>query len=358
MPTKTMLRMPPPKSWEEFQEISKDAFSIKWDTSDLQIHGRQGQGQHGVDIFGSDDLARRVGIECKNYSQQVSFSLIKDAVLKAEKFSPPLNSFFFATATPRDAKIQKKIRLLSNERLNKNKFSVGILFWEDIFSELCKSDQLFKKHYPDFSSNPISSLNSSQALAALELSYMGMFMKEYVELVFGFFGEMANENPYQIHRLTSTTRICSNTLFPGCTEVKQIEDYCNRLENLCLDIFHGRYKSKDGWQKVDYYLEAIHSLLTSLESTLTGDLLGIFIMGKTLAYCDLVKNPTEECFTKNESIKIKRGLKIAIKASKAQVKVLKMVDKNTNKVPESVRSIVEPIYIAAKKGIQDKLIEK
>ncbi|MGH7297643.1 MAG: hypothetical protein ACRELB_22085 [Polyangiaceae bacterium] len=65
MPTYASAVVPPPKSWEEFQDITLSALRVRWRTTDLQHNGRQGQPQAGVDIHGRDDRGRRAGVQCK-----------------------------------------------------------------------------------------------------------------------------------------------------------------------------------------------------------------------------------------------------------------------------------------------------
>ncbi|WP_395664429.1 hypothetical protein [Methylocella sp.] len=52
MPTLTGLVLPPPGSWDEFEESALSAAKLRWNSTDLYRHGRQGQRQDGVDIFG------------------------------------------------------------------------------------------------------------------------------------------------------------------------------------------------------------------------------------------------------------------------------------------------------------------
>ena len=93
MPTLSSMKIPPPKSWEEFEEITLDACKIKWENPDLQMHGRQGQAQCGVDIYGANHIFKNIGVQCKNYESELSLSLIKDEIRKAETFTPKIEMF-------------------------------------------------------------------------------------------------------------------------------------------------------------------------------------------------------------------------------------------------------------------------
>jgi hypothetical protein len=136
MPTLANMLIPPPKSWDEFQDITLSALKLRWRSANLQQNGRQGQAQAGVDVYGPDDLGRHAGVQCKQTTDELELSTVLAEVKKAEAFKPALEAFFMATTGKRDAKIQTDVRLLSENRLKVSKFPVGVLFWEDIVQDL------------------------------------------------------------------------------------------------------------------------------------------------------------------------------------------------------------------------------
>ena len=58
-----------PTSWDEFEDIARDVYSRIWRDPHAQRHGRTGQPQHGVDIYGRPHglAGRYVGVQCKRY---------------------------------------------------------------------------------------------------------------------------------------------------------------------------------------------------------------------------------------------------------------------------------------------------
>ena len=78
MPTLSNINLPTPKSWDEFEEITLDALRIKWDSPNLQRHGRQGQPQAGVDVYGDDNLSQAAGVQCKKYDTDLTLKIIED----------------------------------------------------------------------------------------------------------------------------------------------------------------------------------------------------------------------------------------------------------------------------------------
>ncbi|WP_116870100.1 hypothetical protein [Vibrio splendidus] len=154
MPTTTTSRLPPPTSWDEFEDVCKSSFSLRWANPNLARHGRQGQKQDGVDIYGVDSLQNFVGIQCKNTISTISQQLIENEILKAEQFNPQLNALYIATTADRDVHIQAFSRMLSEERRTQNKFPVDVIFWPDIVHDLSREDAVIRQHFPQYFSLP------------------------------------------------------------------------------------------------------------------------------------------------------------------------------------------------------------
>lgn len=152
MPTIASSVVPPPKSWDEFEDITLSAAKIRWGSKDFERHGRAGQKQDGVDVFGHDESGNLIGIQCKNTVDGISIDTIEAEIIKAETFKPDIKSLYIATTAKRDAPIQKHILSISAARKLASKFSVRILFWDDICGDLAADDDVFFAHYPQFRS--------------------------------------------------------------------------------------------------------------------------------------------------------------------------------------------------------------
>jgi hypothetical protein len=150
MPTIASSVVPPPQSWDEFEDITLAAAKLRWGSADFQRHGRTGQKQDGVDVFGHDDDDRHIGVQCKNTVGGISMGIIMEEVTNAEMFEPPLDRLYIATTARRDAPLQKNVRILTEKRRSEGKFRVGILFWDDVCQDLATDDDVFFAHYPQF----------------------------------------------------------------------------------------------------------------------------------------------------------------------------------------------------------------
>ncbi|MBZ3802466.1 hypothetical protein K9O81_18555 [Leclercia adecarboxylata] len=148
MVTYNTMHLNTPKSWDEFEDICKSSFQLRWHNPNLTRHGRSGQKQDGVDIYGHDNFDLFVGIQCKNTVLTLSNSVIDEEVAKAEMFEPPISALYIATTAPRDAALQAYVRKINQARHLINKFPVSIVFWDDITSDLTKDTDVLRQHYP------------------------------------------------------------------------------------------------------------------------------------------------------------------------------------------------------------------
>lgn len=164
MPTFSQIKLPRPKSWNDFEDIVVSAINSLQPISVPQRVGRQGQAQKGIDIEFEDYMSRLTGVQCKN-TDKISLTAMQAEIAKAESYKPALESYIFAVAFARDARTHKQVNLLSHERSRQNKFRVGIWFWEDIAFFLSRDLSELARHYPEMftsSAAPMASQSSMQ----------------------------------------------------------------------------------------------------------------------------------------------------------------------------------------------------
>lgn len=156
MPTYADSRVNPPKSWDEFEDIVCSAAKSRWGNPDFTRHGRQGQAQAGVDVYGRDHKGRLVGLQCKNSWAGLSLKTIEAEIENAKDFDPPLHYLYLATTAPSDATLQKEVRVVSDARGKQGLFGVSILFWGDIWQDLTRDESRLFQHYPQLRPADIS----------------------------------------------------------------------------------------------------------------------------------------------------------------------------------------------------------
>lgn len=232
MPTIYGMKLPEPSDWQEFEVITRDAMQLKWASPTLQPNGRPGQEQHGVDIYGPDHLGRPTAIQCKNTVGKLSFKKVNAEVDNAEAFQGQLLALYIATTAKRDAVLQKDVRLLSEQRVAAGKFAVGLLYWDDIYSGLTLDPRVLKNHYPNLviGSGAAKGSPSEVRLAALVLGYYGGYFWEFIELLFGEAGWMADEDPLQLRTIVRMLKVNSRILSPD--DAQDIQQWVSSVESL------------------------------------------------------------------------------------------------------------------------------
>lgn len=155
MPNLNRFQIPPPRSWDEFEDLCLDLWSRLWADNNAQKNGRKGQAQNGVDVFGDDSSKLiPVGVQCKGkdvYSHaQVTQAELDAEIAKAENFKPQIKHFILATTASQDQAIQEYAREISEKRKSSGKFTVTVVSWEWIMSKLGDYPELVAKYYGEF----------------------------------------------------------------------------------------------------------------------------------------------------------------------------------------------------------------
>jgi hypothetical protein len=113
--------IPPPKGDDDFEELARALFSAVWKDPGTKLHGRSGQGQDGVDVYGEDRAGGTGlnGVQCKQHGSATPVTdkaLVKELQEEVEKvkgFRPPLKRFIFATTARRSAALDQEARDLT-----------------------------------------------------------------------------------------------------------------------------------------------------------------------------------------------------------------------------------------------------
>lgn len=164
----------PPKEWGTFEDLCHALFKRIWQDPLAQKNGRRGQAQHGVDVFGSPNGDRRSyhGIQCKgkdsNYGSKAKWSEVLAEITNADKFSPKLEGWVFATTAPADGTLQKAARELSIKRRAKGLFSIDVLGWEEIQALMAGTPEVIAEFYPEHIDHLPQVIEALRTLPSLE----------------------------------------------------------------------------------------------------------------------------------------------------------------------------------------------
>lgn len=147
------VEIAPPLNWQDFERLTHDFSKAQWKDDYAERHGRQGQAQAGVDVYGTNNSSHEfTGIQCKKKNQsevpskQLTEAEIDKEVEAAKLFSPELDRFVIATTGPRDANLQAHVRELNQSKLV---FKVSLMFWEDYQEFLNNHPELLYRYYKE-----------------------------------------------------------------------------------------------------------------------------------------------------------------------------------------------------------------
>src|SRR5262249_21377951 len=153
--------IPKPKDWQDFERKARVLFECILDDPQTQTHGRGGQEQSGVDIFGrrGGGTGLLVGVQCKGkdggYGRRVTENELRREVERARKFNPPLEEFILITTAPDDREIQEKARLLELEvRKQGWPLSIAVWGWNALEQRISEHHRALNAFHPD--ATPIS----------------------------------------------------------------------------------------------------------------------------------------------------------------------------------------------------------
>ncbi len=143
--------LPPPRDWQVFEDLCRDLWVKLWRDPHAQKHGRTGQKQRGVDVFGQPAGGSAwEGVQCKRYERQLTREEIEHEVDEARTFRPGLRRLIVATTTKRDVGTQEIVREISDAEEAKGSFPVKMWSWDDITETLAKHHDLLRHYYPAY----------------------------------------------------------------------------------------------------------------------------------------------------------------------------------------------------------------
>lgn len=142
---------PPPRSWEQFEELCADVFQSAWRDPALVRHGRAGQRQFGVDIVARSGAIYPIGLQCKRRAKwpvkKLTTAEIDAEVNEARKFTPALKAFYLLTTAPDDTKLQGHVRKLNEQQDKAGSFEVVLLGWSEIVRRATLDRAVASKHF-------------------------------------------------------------------------------------------------------------------------------------------------------------------------------------------------------------------
>lgn len=135
------VHVPRPKVWQTFE--SGSALLWREILKDPSIHrfGRNGQAQHGMDMFGyrDGDTSKIVGVQCKckGLDEQATEKEFREDFEKALKYEPKLTEYFFTSTAKDDVALHTlAAKLTEEQRLLGRNIIVRAWGWDTLEDEI------------------------------------------------------------------------------------------------------------------------------------------------------------------------------------------------------------------------------
>lgn len=156
------FQQPPPKGWDQFEDLCADIFQLEWQDPMLVRHGRAGQPQHGVDIVGRHGAEWPVAVQCKNKSvwpvKRLTATELDEEVEKAKGFKPALKAFYLVSTAPDDEALQAHARKITAEHLVQGLFPVAVFGWGELERRAKRHKSVAARHFGAYSHGPVTPL--------------------------------------------------------------------------------------------------------------------------------------------------------------------------------------------------------
>ena len=140
-------QIPKPRDEQAFERCNEILWRRILRDETVQLHGRRGQKQYGVDLTGirGDRPENLVGVQCrlKSEGQSLTEAEVQAELQKALTFAPPLSEYIIVTTAPDDGELQRlalQLSISSSENREKP-LKVRVLGWGSLEREI--------RRYPD-----------------------------------------------------------------------------------------------------------------------------------------------------------------------------------------------------------------
>lgn len=129
-----------PRDWQAFERMTRDLFAALHDTIHVDLHGRSGQPQGGVDVYFTDANGLRVGVQCKLHDTAQKTADAQAEFLaeieNAKTFQPPISRFIFLTTGSNDVALKRAAHEIDVAHRARGDFEVHLHAWDWVEARL------------------------------------------------------------------------------------------------------------------------------------------------------------------------------------------------------------------------------
>jgi tetratricopeptide (TPR) repeat protein len=131
-------RFPIPTNDDDFEKLCLELLRHQWSRPGLEIFGKRGERQFGVDILDVGGQTPIYAAQCKLREEHKSLtpSEIQTEVDEAKKFIPPLGKYAVLTTAKISTFSQRRVREINQSHKQQGLFEVELLTWDRLSSLL------------------------------------------------------------------------------------------------------------------------------------------------------------------------------------------------------------------------------
>ncbi len=159
-----------PANPSDFENLVLKLLRKRWENPALQLYGRAGQRQDGVDIFDPTASTPHRAAQCKRYDslEPLKQRVVEDAVQAALKFSPKLDVFAIVTTAKQSTESQQTVKRINLEHQPKGLFRLEYLTWVDVEDLLNEYPDIWREFYPQVPPGDLALRETQKIYAAIQ----------------------------------------------------------------------------------------------------------------------------------------------------------------------------------------------
>lgn len=163
-----MRSYPRPKTFEELEQISLEYLRREWKRPSLVLYAKRGEEQFGVDIVDTENAAECWAAQCKLHEEGKTLRAaeVRESVEKADGFPQTIRRYAVCTTGKKTRHAQDAVLELNGARELVGKFSVQLIYWEDIELRLDNDDE-FRERYGVASHSSVRAIMRSELRQAV-----------------------------------------------------------------------------------------------------------------------------------------------------------------------------------------------
>lgn len=137
------LEYPVPADEHSFQDFCLRFFRHVEERQGLVPYGKRGEKQDGIDLIDQWAMNPQIAVQCKRHEphKKIAPASIRTEVKNAEVSKHPIDRYIIATTARKSTESTDVVLELNRRKPPEKKFTVEILFWDDLCTRLAEYDR-------------------------------------------------------------------------------------------------------------------------------------------------------------------------------------------------------------------------